>query len=130
LKVFEKKPKMAVEGWETLALTVVASLIFSISILTDLPWLPYLRIIFSLFFFLFAPGFAFIKLFFGVKHSNNLDYIEVFGVSVGISITLVLITGLALVYTPWGICLESLTITLLIMTVIFASAAVFRETVN
>ena len=65
----------------------------------------------------------FIKALFPTK---ELDNIERTALSVGMSLALVPITGL-LNYTPWGIRVTPVTLSLLALTITFATAAVIRE---
>jgi hypothetical protein len=118
--------------WTTLTLLSLSILIFSLSTL-NLNWayLIFLRYIFAIILVLFLPGFAFIKLLFGSKmpFSGDIktDYIEIIGVSVGLSIILVPMVGLGLNYTSWGIGFESLIVSLIVLTLLFASGAALRE---
>jgi len=75
-------------------------------------------------FVLFLPGYTFIKALFPTK---ELDNIERAALSMGMSIALVPITGLILNYTPWGIRTTPVTLSLLALTTIFATAAIIRE---
>jgi uncharacterized membrane protein len=59
--------------------------------------------------------------------SENLDTIERIALSLGLSIALTAIVGLMLNYTPWGIRLTPITLSLLVLTIVFATAAVLRE---
>lgn len=92
-------------------------------------------------FLLLLPGYSLLELLFptSVKkkltvcnepsakmNSCTLDKIERVAVSVGISIVLVPIVGLILNYTPWGIRLIPITLSLLALTVLFATAAIMR----
>jgi hypothetical protein len=94
--------------------------------------LVYARYILGSIFVLWLPGYTFIKALFPTKvpiqtSSENLDKIERVALSVGMSIALVPITGLLLNYTPWGIRLTPITISLLALTFTFATAAIIRE---
>jgi uncharacterized membrane protein len=78
------------------------------------------------------PGFAFIKALFPAKvpiktSSENMDTIERIALSFGMSLTLVPLVGLILNYTPWGIRLTPITLSLLSLTIVFATTAVLRE---
>jgi len=75
-------------------------------------------------FVLFLPGYTFIKALFPTK---ELDNIERTALSIGMSLALVPITGLLLNYTPWGIRITPVTLSLLALTTIFATAAIIRE---
>ena len=56
-----------------------------------------------------------------------MDTIERVALGFGMSLALVPIVGLILNYTPWGIRLTPITLSLLALTVVFATAAVLRE---
>jgi uncharacterized membrane protein len=94
--------------------------------------LVYLRYALGIIFLLFLPGFAFIKALFPAKapvktSSENMDTIERVVLSFGMSLVLVPIVGLILNYTPWGIRLTPIVLSLLALTVVFATAAIIRE---
>ena len=81
---------------------------------------------------MFLPGYAFIKALFPTTvpfktSSENLDNIERIALSIGMSLALVPIVGLILNYTPWGIRLTPITLSLLALTIVFGTAAVLRE---
>lgn len=83
-------------------------------------------------FVLYLPGYTFIKALFPAKapiktSSENLDTIERVALSFGMSLALVPIAGLILNYTPWGIRLAPIMLSLLFLTIAFATAAVIRE---
>jgi uncharacterized membrane protein len=58
---------------------------------------------------------------------KNLDTIERIALSVGMSIAIVPMVGLLLYYTPWGIQLTPIVLSLSALTATFATAAVLRE---
>jgi hypothetical protein len=117
--------------WLTIILSVTTCLaIFTIAE-NDYP-LVYLRQGLGILFVLFLPGYAFIKTFYPsnapiATSSGNMDAVERLTFSLGLSITLTAITGLVLNYTPWGIRLTPITLSLLSITVIFATVAIVRE---
>jgi hypothetical protein len=84
----------------------------------------YSRYILGIIFIIFLPGYAFIKALFPTK---ELDNVERTVLSVGMSLALVSIIGLILYYTMWGIETATLTLSLLALTTIFATAAIIRE---
>ena len=84
----------------------------------------YARYLFGSVFVLFLPGYSLIKALFG---SKELDNIELFALSIGLSLALVPLAGLLLNYTPWGIRTTPVTFCLLALTLVFASAAVVRD---
>ena len=87
----------------------------------------YARYVLGAIFVLFLPGYSLIKALFPEK---ELDNIERAALSMGMSIALVPITGLILNYTPWGIRTTPVTLSLLALTTIFATAAIIREHQN
>lgn len=125
------KTSVALWFWTTIALslgTFVA--VFAIPE-TAFP-LVYIRYVLGAVFVLWLPGYAFIKALFPeqlpVKTSDkDLDTIERIALSVGMSLALVPMVGLLLNYTPWGIRLTPIVLSLLALTAIFATAGVIRE---
>ncbi|MEM2111046.1 MAG: DUF1616 domain-containing protein, partial [Candidatus Bathyarchaeia archaeon] len=59
--------------------------------------------------------------------SKGLDIIERAGLSLAISFALIPIFGLILNYTPWGIRLTPILVSLLAFTIISSTIAVIRE---
>ena len=125
--------------WLTIALTAATAIIV-FTVPEDAFPLVYLRYVLGTIFTLWLPGYAFVKALFpqnlpfakALARSLNtsekdLDAIERIALSVGMSIALVPIVGLLLNYTPWGIRLTPIVLSLLALTTIFATAAVIRE---
>ena len=95
------------------------------------PWI-YLRNTLGLVFVLWLPGYAFIKALFPthvpIKTSKeSLDNIERIALSIGVSLALVPMIGLLLYYTPLGINLLPIVLSLFVLTAILSTAAVMRE---
>ena len=84
-----------------------------------------IRIIFGLPLVLFVPGYVLIAALF--PRSDDLDWIERIALSFGLSIAVVPLIGLALNYTPWGIRLDPILISLSLFTVAMAVAATMRR---
>jgi len=84
----------------------------------------YARYLLGSIFVLFLPGYSLIKALFPTR---ELDNIERTALSIGMSLALVPITGLLLNYTPWGIRVTPVTLSLLALTTVFATAAIIRE---
>jgi uncharacterized membrane protein len=126
--VFSEK---ALWYWEIIALSIATAIsVFTIPE-TTYP-VAYVRNALGLLFVLFLPGYTFIKALFPTKASDNtrtenLDKFERFALSVATSIALVPLAGLLLNYTPWGIRLTPITLSLLALTIVFATAALLRE---
>jgi len=109
--------------WITITLaSITALLAFTISE-NNFP-LVYARYILGSIFVLWLPGYTLTKALFPEK---ELDGTERVALSMGMSIALVPIIGLLLNYTPWGIRLTPITISLLALTLTFATAAIKRE---
>lgn len=86
--------------------------------------LVYARYVLGSIFVLWLPGYSLIKALFPTK---EIDQIERVALSIGMSLALVPITGLLLNYTPWGIRLTPVTLSLLALTLTLATAALLRE---
>ena len=95
--------------------------------------LMYIRQILGSIFVLFLPGFVCLKTLYPSKvpvatSSENLDTIERIALSIGLSIALTAVLGLILNYSPfWGIRLMPVTLSLLALTLIFATSGIIRE---
>jgi hypothetical protein len=75
-------------------------------------------------FVLFLPGYVTVRALFPRR---ELDDIESFALSIGLSLALVPLFGLVLNYTPWGIRLDPIIITLTAYTVLAAFAGSWRK---
>jgi len=128
--------------WITMALTIATAIVV-FTVPEDAFPLVYLRYVLGTIFILWLPGYAFIKALFpqtlpfarGLAHSlgtteKNLDTIERVALSLGMSIALVPIIGLLLNYTPWGIRLTPIVLSLLALTIVFSTTAVIRDYKN
>jgi hypothetical protein len=76
-------------------------------------------------FVLFLPGYVTVEALF--PKGRELDGIERFALSVGLSLALVPLVGLLLNYTPWGIRLTPIVISLTILTVGLALVALGKR---
>ncbi len=118
--------------WTTLALVMATTVIVLVIPENAYP-LAYLRHLLGTIFVLWFPGYSFTKALFpnGIptrKSANkSLDPIERIALSTGMSLALVPIVGLILNYTPWGIRLTPLLLSLLALTTIFATASILRN---
>ncbi|MGD9130329.1 MAG: DUF1616 domain-containing protein [Candidatus Bathyarchaeota archaeon] len=121
LSTYLKTPE-ATWYWITIFLATTTALI--IFIIPENSPLIYLRQVLGAIFVVFLPGYSLIKALFPEK---NLDTIERIVLSLGMSLALVPVTGLMLNYTPWGIRTIPITLSLLTLTIIFATVAIIRE---
>jgi len=109
--------------WIIIALSLATTILIFTVPENDYP-IVYARYILGAIFVLWLPGYALIKALFPTK---EIDQIERVALSIGMSLALVPITGLLLNYTPWGIRLTPVTLSLLALTVTLATAALIRE---
>jgi uncharacterized membrane protein len=84
-----------------------------------------LRKAIGLLFILFFPGYSFITFLFPKK--SDLDGIERVALSFGLSIAITPLIGLALNYTPFGIRLMPILISLSAFNIVFALLAIYRR---
>ena len=109
--------------WVIVTLAITTSLVVLFVSENNYPLL-YTRYALGFIFVLFLPGYTFIKTLFPTK---ELDIVERVGLSAGMSLALVPFNLLLLNYTSWGINTNSVTITLLAFTLIFAILSIIRE---
>lgn len=127
------KTEYALWYWVTI-ITAIITTIAVFLIPEDLyPWI-YIRHVLGAIFVLWLPGYTFVKALFpeGIPKTSEkpLDKIERIALSVGMSLALVPIVGLLLNYTPWGIRLTPIVLSLLALTIVFATTALLREYQN
>jgi Protein of unknown function (DUF1616) len=117
--------------WAVIAISIITTItVFTIPE-NSFP-IVYLRSVLGLIFVLFLPGYAFFKALFPSTlpintNSESLESIIRITLSIGMSLALVPIVGLILSYTPWGIRLTPITLSLLASTTVCSIAAVLRE---
>jgi len=117
--------------WTIAALTLTtAALVFTIP--ENAYPLVYARYLLGSTFVLWLPGYSFIRALFPTKvpiptGTKELDNVERVALSLVTSLALVSITGLLLNYTPWGITLTPITLSLLTLTMTFATVAILRD---
>lgn len=83
------------------------------------------RVVLGLPFVLFFPGYTLITALFPAR--DDLDGIERVALSFGLSIAVVPLLGLILNYTPWGIRLYPILLTLLAFTILMSVIASYRR---
>jgi uncharacterized membrane protein len=115
----------------TMIFAVAATIIVFVIHDTDTSF-ELLRATFGLIFIFFLPGYCIIKAlypknFSGKEGTENLDNTERWALSVGASLVLTTIVGIILNYTPYGITLTSVTLSLLSLTFTISSIEVLRE---
>lgn len=84
-----------------------------------------LRVIFGLPFLLFLPGYSLVSVLWPKK--AEIDVLERIALSLGLSIALVVLVGLGLNYTPWGIALVPILTSLYCLILVLVIMAWFRR---
>jgi uncharacterized membrane protein len=125
--------------WITMTLTIVTPIVV-FTVPENMYPLAYIRSILGAIFVVWLPGYTFIKALFPTsipftkKHTasnqtseKNQDLTLRIILTIGMSLVLVSITGLLLNYTPWGLRLTPVVLSLLPLIIIFATAAIIRE---
>ena len=115
----------------TVAVSIFA-MVFAFLISEDFyPW-SYIRNVLGLIFVLWLPGYTFIQLLFPVnapktETSTNLSRVDRIALSIIMSMALVALIGSVLNFTPWGINIITIILSLLVFSLVSATAAVIRE---
>jgi hypothetical protein len=108
--------------WITITLALVTTTT-ALTIPENAIPIVYARYLLGSIFVLFLPGYSLIKVLFPEK---EIDNIERTALSMGMSLVIAPITVLFLNYTPWGITTTTVTLSLLALTAVFATAAFIR----
>lgn len=87
--------------------------------------LLYVRYVLGGIFVLFIPGFLLISALYA--RSEEMDTLERVALSIGLSLAVVPLIGLALNYTPWGIRLEPIMVSLALFSEVMAVICVVRR---
>src|SRR5690606_14173151 len=115
-------------GLERMPADLLAAAIMALAVLlltlTPLSGL-FLRVPIGLLMVLFVPGYVLIAALFPKK--GDLDGIERIALSFGLSIAVVPLIGLGLNYTPWGIRLVPVVVSISAFTLLMAAAAYWRR---
>lgn len=129
------KPYLKTESaywyWSIILLAVITT-IATLTIPPDAFPIVYVRYILGAAFVLYLPGYTFVRALFPkwqtTKHyEGELDLVIRLALSIALSLALVPIIGLLLNYTPWGITLTPIVLSLLTATTVFSTIAVVRE---
>ena len=109
--------------WTIIALSAATTtLVFTVP--EDAYPIVYARYLLGSIFVLALPGYSFIKALFPAKELDNIERVTL---SIGLSLALTPIVGLLLNYTPWGIRLTPVTLSLLTLTTTLATIALIRS---
>ena len=108
--------------WFWASVAAVAASMGLISVSSEV--VLYARHVFGSALVLFLPGYALIE---ALYPKRELDELTRFALSIGLSLALVPLTGLVLNYTPFGIRLLPVTISIAGLTVAFLCTALYRR---
>ena len=117
----EKKSERIPADLLAAVILALATLVFTLTPLNNLP----VRIPLGLVMVLFVPGYTLIAALF--PKIRDLEGIERIALSFGLSIAVVPLMGLALNYTPWGIRLVPVVISVVVFTIAMSVAAYWRR---
>lgn len=118
--------------WYWITLTFAFITVFAILVVPEyLQIFGVLRVFLGSSFVFWFPGYSFVKALFPTKSSNltpaDFETAERIALNMGMSLAIVPIVGLFLYYTPWGISLAPVVLSLVAFTLIFSTFAVARE---
>lgn len=108
--------------WAVTALVAVTMLVV---FMVNSSALIYLRYVLGGVFVLFLPGFLLISALYA--RSEEMDTLERLALSIGLSLAVVPLIGLVLNYTPWGIRLEPIMVSLAFFSEVMAVVCVVRR---
>ena len=115
-------------NWERILYFYVSILMALAAILAiyvippDFPFVI-LRWAFGALFVLFIPGYVAVEALFGFA---DVDLFERIALSIGLSVALTILVGLLLNYTPWGVTLTPIVISLTAVTILLDMVALLR----
>ncbi|MGC8678841.1 MAG: DUF1616 domain-containing protein [Fervidicoccaceae archaeon] len=112
-------------AWLWTSITILVISLFIIALSSFLQFLLPLRYILGSIFVLFLPGYALIEALYPLE--TDLSPLERLALSIGLSLALVPLLGLLLNYTPWGIRLNPVAISLSLLTLLMLLLASWRK---
>ncbi|MCX8137756.1 DUF1616 domain-containing protein [Pyrobaculum aerophilum] len=108
--------------WLVAALSLAASLL---AFYANSPPLLYLRYVLGAFFVLFLPGYVLVEALY--PRGGSLSPLERLALSIGLSLALVPLVGLVLNFTPFGIRLAPVVVSLAALTIALSLYATYRR---
>jgi len=106
-------------------ITALVAVTLVVVFTVDSSFLLYLRYVLGGVFVLFLPGFLLLSALY--PRSGEMDTLERVALSIGLSLAIVPLIGLVLNYTPWGIRLEPIMVSLALFAEVLAVAVVVRR---
>ena len=107
------------------ALVATVAVTIPVVFLSTAPPLLYLRYALGALFVLYLPGSMLIEALY--SKAKDLEAIERVALSVGLSLALVPLVGLLLNFTPWGIRIVPVMVSLALLTVALATVSLYRK---
>jgi hypothetical protein len=111
--------------WVTAIFLFIFLTLFSIFVLPQSAPYIYIRYISGSLFVLYLPGYSLIEALY--SKADELDQLERLALSIGLSLALVPLVGLLLNYTPWGIRLTPILVSLIILTIALTLISAWRK---
>lgn len=112
-------------AWFWLVFSGLVLMSLTIYVLPQVPPFTWIRIGLGFLTSLYLPGYTFIEALYPQK--TELEGLERFALGVGLSLALTPLVGFVLNYTPWGIRLDPITVSITILTLLFGLLGVFRK---
>jgi uncharacterized membrane protein len=122
-KRMSDKPNRQIVVWQDLVVLPVFPILLTIVI--DLWPLSIIRVILGLICLLFVPGYAIMAVFFPSKH--EMDGAKRIALSIGMSIVVVILCGLILTRSPWGMRVDVILIGISGLAAICCAVAFWRR---
>jgi hypothetical protein len=116
--------------WITIALTIASAI--AVLVIGEVGPLAYIRYISASILVLFLPGYAFLRVLSPSNaqnsgKTNHMDSITRLALSVVLSIAIVSVLGFVLDFSPFGVTLDSLVLSLSLFTLFLSTVALSRE---
>jgi hypothetical protein len=111
--------------WFWLVFTVLVLMSLTIYVLPQVPPFTWIRVGLGFLTSLYLPGYTFVEALYPQK--PELEDLERFALGVGLSLALTPLVGFVLNYTPWGIRLYSITVSITILTLLFGIIGIYRK---
>jgi uncharacterized membrane protein len=112
-------------SWFWLVVSCLLLMWFSIYLLPQIAPFTWLRVGLGFLTSLYLPGYVFIEVLYPKR--DDLEELERFALSVGLSIALTPLLGFVLNYTPWGIRLNPITASISFLTLFLGLTGVYRK---
>jgi hypothetical protein len=117
--------------WVTLVMALSA-VVFALAVPNNVYPLFYVRIAFGLALTLWLPGFTIVNALFPVgistkKDKKSNDLVLLFALSIAVSLAVSPLVGVALNFSPWGATAVPVVLSLMVLSVAFASVGLMRK---